>query len=74
MKATIEFNEYDELVDAINGWKWKNAMWELDQQMRKVTKHGQHNGRDATEAEIEITEHWRETLRQLINNDGLNFE
>jgi len=74
MKATIEFNEYDELVDAINGWKWKNAMWELDQQMRKVTKHGQHNGRDATEAEIEITEHWRETLRKLINNDGLNFE
>ena len=74
MKATLEFNDDQELIDAINGWKWKNAMWELDQQMRNITKHGQHDGRDATEDEINITEHWRETIRQLINNDGLNFE
>ena len=74
MKATIEFHDDRELIDAINGWKWKNAMWELDQQMRKVTKHGHHDGRDATEDEINITEYWRETLRKLINNDGLNFE
>jgi hypothetical protein len=74
MKATIEFNDDQELRDAIDGWKWKNAMWNLDQEMRKVTKHVQYDGRDATEEEIDITDHWRTKLRELINDDGLNLE
>lgn len=74
MKATLKFDDEHELLDAINGWKWKNVAWELDQKMRNVTKHGQHEGRDATEEEIEITEHWRTAIRELMNNDGLSFE
>jgi len=74
MKATIEFNDDQELRDAIDGWKWKNAMWDLDQLMRTVTKHGYHNGRAATEGELDITDHWRTKLRELINDNGLNLE
>jgi hypothetical protein len=74
MKATLEFDDEQELRDAIDGWKWKNAMWELDQLMRTVTKHGYYNGRVATEGELDITDHWRTKLRELINNDGLNLE
>jgi hypothetical protein len=74
MKATIEFNDDQELRDAIDGWKWKNVAWELDQEMRKLTKHGQYDGRDATEEEIDITDHWRTKLRELINDNGLNLE
>ncbi len=74
MKATIEFNDDQELRDAIDGWKWKNAMWNLDQEMRTVTKHGHYNGREATEEEIDITDYWRTKLRELINDDGLNLE
>jgi hypothetical protein len=49
-------------------------VWDLDQLMRTVTKHGHHEGREATEEELDITDHWRTKLRELINNDGLNLE
>jgi hypothetical protein len=74
MKAILKFDDEQELRDAIDGWKWKNAMWNLDKEMRDVTKHGQHDGRDAIEAEIEITEHWREKIRELLNDNGLDLE
>jgi hypothetical protein len=74
MKATIEFHDEQEIRDAIDGFKWRMIVWDLDQEMRKVTKHGQHDGREATEEELDITDHWRTKLRELINNDGLNLE
>jgi hypothetical protein len=74
MKATLEFDDEQELRDAINGFKWRMIVWDLDQEMRKVTKHGHHEGREATEEELDITDHWRKKLRELINNDGLNLE
>lgn len=74
MKATLEFDDEQELRDAINGWKWKNAMWQLDQVMREVTKHGYHEGREATEEELDITDHWRKKIRELLNDDGLDLE
>jgi len=74
MKATIEFHDEQELRDAIDGFKWRMIVWDLDQEMRKVTKHGHHDGREATEEELDITDHWRTKLRELINNDGLNLE
>ncbi len=73
MKATLHFDDPEELQDAIDGWKWKNAMWELDQEMRSVVKHGYIKNREATEAEIEVTDYWRDKLRELINEDNLNL-
>jgi len=75
MKTTLHFDhdERDELQDALDGWKWKNAMWELDQEMRSVVKHGYIKNREATEAEMEITDYWRDKLRELINEENLNL-
>jgi len=42
MKVTLEFDGEeggDEIQVALDGYKWKNAMWELDQELRKVTKN-----------------------------------
>jgi hypothetical protein len=74
MKATIEFHDEQEIRDAIDGFKWRMIVWDLDQEMRKVTKNEHHNGREATAEEIEITEHWRTKLRELISHSGLNLE
>lgn len=74
MKATLEFDEQDELMDAINGSKWRLVVWELDQDLRGIVKHGYIGNREATEAEIEMAEYCRTKLRQLISDDGLNLE
>ena len=75
MKAILHFDhdESEELQDALDGWKWKNAMWELDQEMRSVVKHGIWDNREATDAEMEVTDYWRDKLRELINEDNLNL-
>lgn len=74
MKATLEFDEQDELMDAINGSKWRLVVWELDQELRGIVKHGYIGSREATEAEIEMADYCRTKLRQLISDDGLNLE
>jgi len=74
MKATLEFDEHDELMDAINGSKWRLVVWELDQDLRGIVKHGYIGSREATEAEIEMADYCRTKLRELISDDGLNLE
>ena len=74
MKATLEFNDDDELRDALDGWKWKNVAWSLDQEMRGIIKHGYIGNREATDGEISMAEHLRSNLRELISDNGLNLE
>jgi hypothetical protein len=74
MKAILEFDDESELMDAINGYKWRIAVWELDQDLRGIVKHGYFGNREATEAEIEMADYCRTKLRQLISDDGLNLE
>lgn len=74
MKATLEFNDDDELRDAINGWKWKNVAWKLDQEMRGIIKHGYIGNQEATDGEISMAEYLRSKLRELMSDDGLNLE
>ena len=41
MKITLEFKDEDaeEALTALDGYKWKLAMWELDQLLRLTTKY-----------------------------------
>jgi len=75
MKATLHFNhdETQDLQDAIDGSSWKDVVWNLDQEMRAVVKHGYIKNREATDAEMEVTDYWRDKLRELINEDNLNL-
>ena len=76
MKATLHFEheEQDELQDALNGFKWRLIVWELDQDLRGIVKHGYFGSREATEAEIEMADYCRTKLRGLISDDGLNLD
>jgi hypothetical protein len=74
MKAILEFDDEQDLRDAIDGWKWKSVVWELDKELRSILKHGYIGSREATEAEIEMADYCRTKLRELISDDGLNLD
>lgn len=80
-KVIIEFDsleEKTEINDAINGWKWKMSMNELDQILRKTTKYGvsvvNKNNEEASDLEYEIAERYREILREVLFDNNLFLE
>jgi hypothetical protein len=80
-KVIIEFDsleEKTEINDAINGWKWKMSMNELDQILRKTTKYGvsvvNKNNEEASDLEYEIAERYREILREVLSDNNLFLE
>jgi hypothetical protein len=79
MKATLEFdlNDFDNddrssFEDAVNGTKWRLAMWELDQWLRSQYKY--MSDEDYKEGAYEAYEKSREKLYEIINNDGLKLD
>lgn len=74
MKATLKFYDEEELRTALDGWKWKNAMWKLDQDMRSIVKHGYIGNREATDREIEAADWCRKKIREHLESDNLNLE
>lgn len=77
-KIILEFDSFEEAEDArtaLDGNKWKLAMYDLNQQLRKTTKYGESvlNHTRATDLEIEIAEKHREKLREILDGYGLNL-
>jgi hypothetical protein len=76
-KIILEFDSIEEKDDArmaLDGVKWKVAMWELDQLLRSVTKYGTFDGREATAAEQGMAEALREHIRDILRESNLNLE
>lgn len=77
MKVTIEFDgfeEKEELRNALDGDKWKGVVWEMDQELRKITKYGFIGQREATDQERESAERFREEIRRLLDEWNLNLD
>ena len=76
-KIILEFDSIEEKDDArmaLDGVKWKVAMWELDQLLRSATKYGTFDGREATGAEQGMAEALREHIRDILRESNLNLE
>ena len=76
-KITIEFDGEDATTDArtaLDGYKWKAAMWDLDQELRSCIKYGSIEGREATAAEADVADILRESIRRILNEWKLNIE
>lgn len=76
MKVIIEFDgneEQEDLRTALDGYKWKLAMWDLDQKLRRTTKYdyGIISDGSAIETEREIAEKLREFIREILNDYNL---
>jgi len=78
-KIILEFDSFEEKADAIealNGWKYKALLWELDQKLRSVHKYGgslDSNG-EATEEERDICYRVRDVIRQMLRESNLDIE
>jgi hypothetical protein len=77
MKVTIEFDgneEREELREALDGYKWKIAVWDMDQVLRNVIRRGYIDNREATTEEIDSAEKIRELLIRILNEYNLNLD
>jgi len=78
-KIILEFNGEDETKDAetaLNGWKWKLAMWDLDQLLRSTVKHGVsilNKNQEATSEEMNVADKIREQIREILEEYSLNL-
>ena len=72
-KVTLEFDpieDRDDMESAINGWKWKMLVWDLDQHLRSELKYN-----DAVTGEAYAAlEKIRERLHELKTDSGLTLE
>ena len=77
MKVTIEFDgdeEKEELRTALDGYKWKGVVWDLDQKLREITKYGYVDKKEATDQERDLADRLRGELRGLLESWDLNLE
>jgi hypothetical protein len=78
MNIILEFgdDETKEAETALNGWKWKLAMYDLDQILRSTVKHNVsilNKNQQATDAEINVADKIREELREILQQYNLNL-
>ncbi|CAB4142011.1 hypothetical protein UFOVP425_7 [uncultured Caudovirales phage] len=72
-KVILEFDrveEYDEIQEALNGWKWASVVYDLDQFLRSEIKYNGNN----TGEQIKAYEAARERLREIMQEWKLNFQ
>ena len=76
-KVILEFDSVEEQEDiqsALDGYKWKLAMWDLDQLLRSTTKYDVsilEQNKPASEEEYNIAEKLREEIRGILNEYNL---
>lgn len=76
-KIILEFDSIEDAEDArtaLDGSRWKIAMWDLDQELRKIVKYGEFDGREATSEEVEGADKLRQKLRGILEDYNLNLE
>ena len=70
-KAILEFNLDEERLqfeDAIDGWKWKCIVSELDNELRTRTKYASD---DTPDEVVDALIKMRDFLRESLNEGGL---
>jgi hypothetical protein len=73
MKVIIEFSDEDAAEDAktaLDGWRWKHSMWELDQELRNRLKY-EDNMPDVLYKAIESL---RDKIREILSDNNLTME
>ena len=76
-KIILEFDSEEERDDArtaLDAYKWKGAVWDLDQKLREITKYGYVDKKEATEEERALAEKLRQELRGILEDYNLNLD
>ena len=72
-KVFFEFDkveEYDEIQESLNGWKWSSTCSQLDLWLRNELKYNDK----LSKCEHKTYEKMREKLREIMETYGLTFE
>ena len=78
-KIILEFDSVEESIEAKNaldGTKWKISMWDLDQKLRGMVKHGyaMYGNRELTDDEQKMAQEIRDELYRILNQASLDLE
>ena len=76
-KIILEFDSDEEREDArtaLDAYKWKGAVWDLDQKLREITKYGFVDKIEATDQERDLAEKLRKNLREILEDYNLNLD
>jgi hypothetical protein len=68
--ATLTFDDENDLIVAINGYKFKLALWDLDQFLRSELKYNDK----LTAEQYDYAEMLREKLREILNDYQIQIE
>lgn len=72
-KIILEFDSVEEAEDArdaLDGWRWKHSMWELDQELRNRLKYEENIPDDVYKA----LESLRDRIREILSDNNLQME
>ena len=76
-KIILEFDSVEEAEEArtaLDGTRWKLAVWDLDQKLREITKYGYVDKKEATDQERDLADRLRKELRGILEDYNLNLE
>ena len=79
MKITLEFKEEDadQALTALDGYKWKLALWDLDQLLRSIIKYDVSilkDNEEASQEEYEVAEKLRKEIRRILDEYNLKLD
>lgn len=63
-------DEFEDARTALDGWKWKMAMWDLDQHLRNEIKYNEKSSAETDRAYEAI----RDKIREILHDSNLNIE
>jgi hypothetical protein len=63
-------DEFEDARTALDGWKWKSVVWDLDQHLRSEIKYNEKLSTETDEAYQAI----REKIREILHDSNLNIE
>jgi hypothetical protein len=70
MKAILEFSlpeEADEHLTAVKAGDWQMALWDVDQKLREIVKHGEDD------KQADWAQELRDYIYEQLNDRGLNW-
>jgi hypothetical protein len=72
-KVTLEFDLHEEetnLKDALDGYKWRRVVWEMDSKLRNELKYNEKLSKQVRKTYEQL----RSDIRELLSDNELTME
>jgi hypothetical protein len=72
-KVTLEFDLHEEetnLKDALDGYKWRGVVWEMDSKLRNELKYNEKLSKQVRKTYEQL----RSDIRELLSDNELTME